>query len=242
MRKNADRKSILWVTSIMACSIHNRHLLPSCKTWVGRCWPTSYHRSMSRTEERASGSRRRADAQRNAESIIDAALEGGMVGDDLNMAAVARLAGVSRVTLYSHFPTREALLEAAVDRAVAESDQLAEDLRLDEDPAPEALARLVCTSWQTLARYRALYGFASAELPNGRLMGLHGPLFSRVRKLVLRGRREGSFRTDLPVDWLVATVFSIMHQAADAVAAGRLPQRNARKVIRATVASVMSPS
>ena len=33
-------------------------------------------------------------------------------------AAGARVAGVSRVTVYAHFPTWEALLEAAVERAV----------------------------------------------------------------------------------------------------------------------------
>ena len=47
---------------------------------------------------------RRATAERNAASTI---------------AAVATRAGLSRVTVYAHFNTREAILEAVVERAVA---------------------------------------------------------------------------------------------------------------------------
>ena len=184
--------------------------------------------------------RRRADAERNVEAIVDAVLDGGIVGGELNIAAVARLAGVSRVTLYSHFPTRQALVEAAVDRAIDESTRLAEELRLDLDPAPEALSRLVSSSWRMVDKYRSLYTAAASELPAGQLMALHSPLVGRVRKLILRGRREGSFRKDLPVDWLVATAFSLMHQAAEEVEAGRLSARKAGSVITATVQSVLT--
>ncbi|MGH3320496.1 MAG: TetR/AcrR family transcriptional regulator [Streptosporangiaceae bacterium] len=63
--------------------------------------------------------RRRADAGRSIESILDAALNGILTEGELNMSAVARDAGLSRVTLYAHFPTREALLEAVLRRAVS---------------------------------------------------------------------------------------------------------------------------
>jgi AcrR family transcriptional regulator len=55
----------------------------------------------------------RADAQRNRQRLLEVALraftEGGA---DVSLDAIAREAGVGNATLYRHFPTREALVEA----------------------------------------------------------------------------------------------------------------------------------
>jgi len=160
-------------------------------------------------------------------------------GGDVNLAAVARAAGVSRVTLYSHFPTREALLEAAVDRAIAHAKDLVSELNLHQSPAPEALSRLLGSHWQTLDQYRNLYQVAASSLPPARLRALHAPLFGRIKTLIARGQTEGDFRTDLSRDWLVATVFALMHQAAEEVAARRLPARKAGDVVTTTVLSIL---
>jgi AcrR family transcriptional regulator len=56
----------------------------------------------------------RADAQRNYAKLLDAAsaafIEHG--ADDVSLEEIARRAGVGIGTLYRHFPTRQALLEA----------------------------------------------------------------------------------------------------------------------------------
>ena len=59
---------------------------------------------------------RRATAERNVAAILDAAEELLSQAGPASMAAVAARAGVSRVTVYAHFPTWEALLEAVVER------------------------------------------------------------------------------------------------------------------------------
>ena len=43
----------------------------------------------------------------------------------VTIAGVASAAGVSRVTVYAHFPTTEALLEAVVERAVGHAAERA---------------------------------------------------------------------------------------------------------------------
>jgi AcrR family transcriptional regulator len=184
--------------------------------------------------------RQRADAERNVASILAAATDGILTGGGLNMAAVARTAGVSRVTLYTHFPTREALLEAMADRAIADARKLVTDLRLDEDPSRAALSRLVHSQWRTLDRYRTLYAVAAAGLPEARLRALHEPLFGQVKRLISRGQAEGEFRTDLPQNWLVATVYGLLHQAAEEVNAGRLSHRKAGDAVTATILSALA--
>src|SRR6266852_1321868 len=83
----------------------------------------------------------RADAQRNYTRLLDAAtaafLEHG--ADDVSLEEIARRAGVGIGTLYRHFPTRQALLEA-VYRDQAEALH-ARALELLSSPSPgEALA------------------------------------------------------------------------------------------------------
>ncbi|WP_326756424.1 hypothetical protein OH738_03125 [Streptomyces hirsutus] len=64
----------------------------------------------------------------------------------------------------------------------------------------------------------------------------------RVETLIVRGRAEGVFRTDLPIAWLVDVPRSVMHSAADEIRAGRLTADRAADRITATVlAAFTSP-
>jgi AcrR family transcriptional regulator len=65
-----------------------------------------------------SADHRRAVAERNLESILDATEALLARNAPLSMSAVAADAGVSRPTLYAHFADRETLLTAVVARAV----------------------------------------------------------------------------------------------------------------------------
>src|SRR6266487_4025102 len=72
----------------------------------------------------------RADARRNYQALLSAAnaafIEQG--ADDASLEEIARRAGVGIGTLYRHFPTRQALLEAVyrdqVDALRARADEL----------------------------------------------------------------------------------------------------------------------
>jgi AcrR family transcriptional regulator len=96
----------------------------------------------------------RADAQRNYQRLLDAAVavfaERG--ADDVSLEEIARRAGVGIGTLYRHFPTRQALLEAVyrdqVDGMRAKADEL-----LESDSPSEALAEWL----------RALSAFSSTK-------------------------------------------------------------------------------
>lgn len=68
--------------------------------------------------------RPRADAVRNREALIDAAKAAFTeAGPDVSLEEIARRAGVGIGTLYRHFPTRDAVIEAVYRRDV---DQLAD--------------------------------------------------------------------------------------------------------------------
>jgi AcrR family transcriptional regulator len=83
----------------------------------------------------------RADARRNREKLLTAAGElFATVGTEVSLDAVAKRAGVGIGTLYRHFPTRDALVEAAYRAEVAHLCEAASAL-LEANPPDVALAR-----------------------------------------------------------------------------------------------------
>ena len=86
----------------------------------------------------------RKDAQRNREKLLAAAVElFAERGTEGSLEEVAKRAGVGIGTLYRHFPTRDALVEAAYRNEVAQLRAAADELlaELPPDAALEAWMR-----------------------------------------------------------------------------------------------------
>ncbi|WP_112263113.1 TetR/AcrR family transcriptional regulator [Lentzea terrae] len=179
--------------------------------------------------------RRRADAERNIAAILDAALVLFTEDPQASMAAIARAAGVGRVTLYAHFASREVLLEAVLNRTIAEAGEVIKTAAPEEGSPVEALRRLLRTSWQVLDKHRKLFDLAQRELGPVRLRQRHREVVDHVEGLLARGQREGVIRADLPMNWLVTTVYSLLHAAAEDVNTGQLQAEDAADVLEATL-------
>jgi AcrR family transcriptional regulator len=188
---------------------------------------------------RGEGSRR-SDAERNVEAILDAASSLFRTRVDASMTEIAKAAGLGRVTVYGHFESREHLVEALLARATSEAERIVAAGELDRGSAPEALARLVRTSWRTLDRHRGLHAVAARTLPPERLRQHHLGVLQHLDGLVERGQEAGDFRADLPRDWLVSVVYAVMHNAADEVDAGRLAADDAADALVATLTGALA--
>src|SRR3954454_24484727 len=84
----------------------------------------------------------RADAARNVHRIV--AVAARLLGEHpgAGMADVAAAAGVSRATVYRHFPTRDALIDAIRGQAFEDAERALAACELERGSAPEALRRL----------------------------------------------------------------------------------------------------
>jgi AcrR family transcriptional regulator len=185
--------------------------------------------------------RRRADAQRNIDAILDAGLACLSQSPDVNMAEIARVAGVGRVTLYGHFPSKEALVDALVAKAITRGNAALDAVDLEEGPAPEPLARLVASSWEILNQHRQLMRAGLQHLGPARVRAHHDQVMTRVEELIARGQAAGDICVDLPCRWLVTTLFTLLHAAADEVNAGHLDSSAAGAVVTATVLAALTP-
>jgi TetR/AcrR family transcriptional regulator, mexCD-oprJ operon repressor len=181
---------------------------------------------------------RRATAEHNVQAILDAAEVLLARGDTASITAVASEAGVSRVTVYAHFPDPQALLEAVTKRSVSGFSEHLDAAALDEGSPLEALDRLVARAWTELDRHGVIAEAASRHLSPAALARAHKSLHQPIARLIKRGRASGDFRTDLPAGWLVSTYFALMHACGDDVRAGKLPVKEATRVLQTTLRAV----
>ncbi|HWM16041.1 MAG TPA: TetR/AcrR family transcriptional regulator [Microbacterium sp.] len=191
---------------------------------------------MTSTEAKAP---QRADARRNVEKIVVAAVECLSRDPSASLGEIAQAAGVGRVTLYGHFPSREVLVEAALTRVLADGDEVLQALDLSGDPV-EALRSLVASSWRLTAQASAVLEAAQEVLPPGRIRELHAKPERRANDLIRRGQAEGVFRSDLPADWLAATTHHVMKGAAADIAAGRLDEGDAAHFISEVIIGALA--
>ncbi|MFD2762981.1 TetR/AcrR family transcriptional regulator [Micromonospora eburnea] len=175
----------------------------------------------------------RAEARRNVAAILDAAIQVLGQRPQATMDDIAAAAGLSRQTVYAHFPSRDALVTAVFRRMTDEVLAGLDAARLDEGPAPAALRRLLEVSWRTFDRYPPLpapTGAADVEL--------HQPVHDRLTRLILRGQRAGEFDRDAAPGWLVAATIALGHAAWAEVVAGRMPADQAVAAVQASVLRV----
>jgi AcrR family transcriptional regulator len=141
----------------------------------------------------------RADARRNRARILEAARAAfSEQGFETHVAAIAERAGVGVATLYRHYPTKEALLEALIlDRLESLSDELAAT-RAEEPDAWSAFERFFLFAARLQVRDRSLMQFiAGAGTSASLLETRRAELYEQARRLVEDAQREGSMRADV---------------------------------------------
>ncbi len=163
---------------------------------------------MSRTLERAAVEESeaperplRADARRNRELVLSAGRDCfARSGLDAQMDDVARGAGVGVGTVYRHFATKEALVEALAEERFR---QLAEEARraLEEPDAWEAFRGFLFRAAEIQASDRAL-SQAMADVPGVMKQAAErrSDLHEAVTELIDRAQAAGELRAEVTVD------------------------------------------
>ncbi|UWE07298.1 TetR/AcrR family transcriptional regulator [Actinacidiphila bryophytorum] len=175
--------------------------------------------------------RRRADARRSIDAILNAARTVVSERPDASMEEIAAAAGVTRQTVYAHFPSRDALLAALVESAAAEYSALLDEAGLDTAPPAEALVRFLSAGWRFVDRYPLVLNATANLIPRPE-PDPHDVVPPRLERLIARGQQEGDFDPQTPASWLTAAVFGLQHTAAEQVASGRLAAEEAEVLCR----------
>jgi AcrR family transcriptional regulator len=164
---------------------------------------------MSKKRPEPAQRKTRTDAQRNRQRILEVAKEAfARSGANTSLDDIAKQAGVGAGTLYRHFPTRDALLEAVyrteVEKLAAAERKLAQEL----SPI-EALRAWMLLFVDHIATKQiiapALNTFVGG--PSKLYEGSRAQITGAIQGLVKRAIESGDIRRDLdPFDLLRALI------------------------------------
>lgn len=175
----------------------------------------------------------RTDAQRNRERILQIAKDAfTRFGADASLDDIARQAGVGAGTLYRHFPTRDALIEAVYHTEVAKI-AAAEKKFSEEMPPVEALR-----AWMLLfvdhiaAKLIIAPALNSVVGGSSRLYeGSRGQIQAAIESLVNRAVKSGEIRKDVEPFDLLRALIGVAH-----VPVGADWQQSARRLVDILIA------
>jgi AcrR family transcriptional regulator len=172
--------------------------------------------------------RMRSHARANRERILAAAeTVFGTHGAQASTEEVARRADVGIATVFRHFPTKSALVEAALLRHFARLDDEAAELAAELDPE-EALQRLLTTMVDSGATKLALAGLVGepGELPPA-VRDAADRLRATMGTILARAQATGAVRPDVSVD----EIYVLVRGLAQATAAQPPPPETLSRAI-----------
>ncbi|TGB07284.1 TetR/AcrR family transcriptional regulator [Streptomyces sp. MZ04] len=160
----------------------------------------------------------RADAARNRDKLIAAAADVfGERGLDAPLEEIARRAGVSIGTLYNHFPTREAFLDAIFPERIAAVDRIAETALTDPDPW-NGFVRFVEELFALQAEDRGLNDALGQRFPLAtEVNDACGRGFLQVERIIERARESGQLRRDFEPADLVTLIWAMAQVIRESV-------------------------
>ncbi len=193
----------------------------------------------SKTSERpAEPEATRADARRNRETVIEAALTALAADPNASMLDIANAAKLGRTTVYRHFDNREELIVALFERVIRDA-QLATgtviDQRLAVDETLRALGPVMIAIGE---RFRFLY--AHLEIGAKALAESKRVPDDPVRLFLLDALAAGKLRADAPLSWMLSMMQSTAMATMDEVHAGNLDSDAAGRLLGETFVALFS--
>jgi AcrR family transcriptional regulator len=170
----------------------------------------------------------RADAQRNRDRLLDVAVRAfSQDGPDVTLDAIAKDAGVGIGTLYRHFPTREALIEAAYRSELARLCDAVPDL-LQAMPPEQATRAWMDRYIDYMTAKRGMADALRAVIASGGspYAQSRDRLTTAITTLLQAGAAAGTLRADVEPADVLASLSGV------SLAAGERAQRDqARRLL-----------
>ncbi len=155
----------------------------------------------------------RADARRNRERVLEAAREiFGRDGIEAQVDDIAACAGVGVGTVYRHFATKDALVQALAAKYFEGEDEIARE-SLARDDSWEAFSGFIRRGAELLAANRALAQISAdrPEVMRDAALAANENLgfFAVLEKLIARAKRDGVLRRDFQLEDVPAIMCSL---------------------------------
>lgn len=170
----------------------------------------------------------RTDALRNRERILEVA-KGAFTrhGADASLDDIAKQAGVGAGTLYRHFPTRDALIEAVYRSEVEKLAAAAHAFAAAMSPFEALRAWLLLFVDYIAAKHIIAPALNSVAGGSSRLYeGSRSLVHGAIEELVKRAKKSGDVRRDVDASDLLRAVIGVSY-----VGSGGDWQQSARRLV-----------
>ena len=167
----------------------------------------------SSLRERQRQERERLILQATSEVLIEKGY------DAMSMEEVASRIGISRAAIYLHFPSKEELVLALMQRGVQSSaEQL--DVILADDSSPREKVRMIIEqsyggmSQPSFQVFSAILHsptfFSKISEARKNMKGLWNPTLQRLTTVLEEGKRSGDFDSDMPTVLMVSLLGGLL--------------------------------
>ncbi|PFG99069.1 TetR family transcriptional regulator [Saccharopolyspora erythraea NRRL 2338] len=155
----------------------------------------------------------RADSERTALAILEAAERVLVRNPAATMAQVAEAAGVARTTVHRRFASREALVEAMSAWAARRFAAAVEEARSDTTPPLVALYQVTAN----VLRVKIGWGFAMSRMNSAdpEVERIHADVREKCLRLFRRAQEDGVLRADADPEWARRVYYALIHEAAE---------------------------
>lgn len=185
--------------------------------------------------------RPRADARRNRDAVVAAAIRLLTDDPDATMSQIADASGVTRMTVYRHFPSRDDLLRAVFAHVHDDFVARGEAIVRAGEPVAETLRRFAREMVARSEHYRFLTGFRALanEIFNDEAVIADNAVLTWLHAAHARGE----LRPELPPDWAFRMLRGVVTTACDEVLAGRRTAAESGELLgRTLVAMLLAPA
>jgi AcrR family transcriptional regulator len=142
------------------------------------------------------GTRRRSDAVRNEQRVLDAARRVLSADPDVPMSQIAAAAGVGMGTVYRHYPSKDALVLALCFDGLARVETLAQNALTHAENEPgRALREFLAAALDAGAG--AFVRLAGTFTPPPELLAAAGRRDEAIRRLLQTAQTAGVIRADI---------------------------------------------
>ncbi len=153
----------------------------------------------------------RADAERSARAILEAAERVLAEDAGASMEQIAEAAGLTRITVHRRFANRQALLEALSVSAMQQLLGAIEEARPNSAPALVALYRVTANVLRVKSAFRFTLNH-STSLSEAAAV-LWADIDSHTVELLARAQREGLLASATDLGWMRQVYYALLSEA-----------------------------
>lgn len=150
-------------------------------------------------------------AQRSRLALLDAGIDLLLTNPNASLSDVASYAGVGRATLYRHFDSREALIQAIAQESLEKTDEVLQPLKKQKLPADQMLKESIRLIVPLARHYHFLLSLWNIAAEDELVMNIYSRQLKDLAKIIEQAKKQKTISKKLNTDWIVSMYDCVLY-------------------------------